>query len=312
VAGVEINVGSEKRTESGSRNTDKLIARIAARQHGVVARFQLLLLGVSPSAIRRRVAADRLHVIHRGVYAVGHARLTTEGRLLAAVFAGGRDAVLCDVSAAALWGFAGDDRHCVHVAAKTRGPRRGIALHRLDLVPEDVTTKSGIPVTTPARTLLDCATTMNTAQLEHAVREALYLRRTRQAALRRVVQQHRGHRGIRKLTIAVEYNEDAPGRTKSGVERRFLRFLRRRGLPLPELNVRLRVGDLDLEVDCYWREHGVIVELDHRSTHGRRQDFARDRRRDRALQVAGLIPLRVAHEDLTEELAAQLDSIFIR
>ena len=297
-----------KRPRFTSRRIDRLIAWLAERQHGVVGSFQLLDLGIERSAIKRRIAAGRLHRIHAGVFAVGHRKLTREGRFLAAVLAGGGDARLGFASAGALWGFARDSGD-VHVIARNRRNRRGIVFHECDVLVGETATKNGIPATTPARTLLDCATSMNAAQMEHAVREALYLHRTTLAGLRRVVESHRGHRGARALRQAIQATQDAPGRSKSGFERRFRAWVRANGLPVPETNVLLRIGDEHFEVDCYWRDHGVVVELDHRSTHARRQDFERDRRRDRKLHVAGLRPLRVADEDLTDDLAAELRAL---
>src|SRR5919198_5554708 len=85
--------------------TDAAVEALAGRQHGVVARTQLRGLGLSASAIDRRVQAGRLHVVHRGVYAVGHPVLGPDGRRMAAVLACGPGAALSHASAAALWGL---------------------------------------------------------------------------------------------------------------------------------------------------------------------------------------------------------------
>ena len=136
-----------KRPRFTSRRIDRLIAWLAERQHGVVGSFQLLDLGIERSAIKRRIAAGRLHRIHAGVFAVGHRKLTREGRFLAAVLAGGGDARLGFASAGALWGFARDSGD---VQSRAFAPeyrctlwplaRRGAAdangeTHRLILVP---------------------------------------------------------------------------------------------------------------------------------------------------------------------------------
>src|SRR6201999_1988643 len=81
------------------------VAPLAARQHGVVTARQLLALGLDDAAVWRDVEAGRLHRVHRGVYAVGHSRLTREGRWLAAVLRCGEGAALSHRSAAALWGI---------------------------------------------------------------------------------------------------------------------------------------------------------------------------------------------------------------
>src|SRR5688572_18669760 len=84
---------------------DPDLAELALRQHGVVARAQLAGVGMGRGAINLRIARGRLHVLHRGVYAVGHRVLTDEGRWMAAVLAGGPGAVLSHTSAAAHWGL---------------------------------------------------------------------------------------------------------------------------------------------------------------------------------------------------------------
>jgi hypothetical protein len=309
--GGETQIRSEIRNKSGSRRTDALISWFADRQHRVVGRAQLVDEGVKPGAIHRRVEAERLHTIHQGVYAVGSRKLSAEGRLLAAVLAGGPEAHVCAVSAAAHFGFARDDRRQVHVASHTSRKRNGIRFHELDLKPGEVTTSKGIPITTPARTLLDCATALNAHQLEQALREALYHHHTTLPTLRRLLRAHPCHRGRKKLNKAIQATQDAPGVARSGLERWFQRFLGRHGLPGPELKVPMRLGELEIEADCWWRDRRLIVELDHRSTHTRRKDFETDRRRDRAALVAGVRIVRVADEDKRDEprLAAELAAL---
>jgi hypothetical protein len=83
---------------------DLRLAELARRQWGVVSRSQLLELGVRRGAIEKRLWAGRLHILYRGVYAVGHTRLRPEGHRLAAVLACGPRAALSHRSAAAHWG----------------------------------------------------------------------------------------------------------------------------------------------------------------------------------------------------------------
>jgi hypothetical protein len=91
------------RVELQSHGIDAAIARLAAAQHGVVARAQLMSAGIDRGAIGHRLHCRRLHPVHRGVYAVGHSLITREGRWMAAVLASGPGAVLSHRSAAALW-----------------------------------------------------------------------------------------------------------------------------------------------------------------------------------------------------------------
>jgi len=139
-------IGSEREP----RSPDAEIARHAARQHGVVARRQLVELGIGNRAIDHRVARGRLHVLHRGVFAVGHRVLSSEAAWMAAVLAGGDAAVLSHQSAAALWGVRQSRSGRVPVTAPRHRRSRGrIALHQGQLPEDEVTTHRGIPVTTP-------------------------------------------------------------------------------------------------------------------------------------------------------------------
>ena len=141
------------------RAKDLLIAQLAARQHGVIALAQLLEIGVTRSAISRRVESGRLHRIFRGVYAVGTHMLTREGYWMAAVLSVGEGAVLSHQSAAALWKISPTSPSLIHVTVPRPGGRRhrrGIAVHRsTTITPDQVTRHRGIPVTTFERTLRD-------------------------------------------------------------------------------------------------------------------------------------------------------------
>src|SRR5918992_677381 len=111
---------------------DVAIARLAERQHGVVSLHQLQLLGLSRAAVSKRTQNGRLIRVHRGVYAVGHGRLTPHGRWMAAVLAYGDGAVLSHRSAAALHGIRPTSRRNVDIPLPSRSarPRPGIDVHR--------------------------------------------------------------------------------------------------------------------------------------------------------------------------------------
>jgi hypothetical protein len=132
---------------------DRLIAALAEGQHGVVAVWQLLELGLGRGAIQYRVSIGRLHLVHRGVYAVGHRKLTRHGYWMAAVLAYGPDAVLSHRSAAALWGI-GQSSYKIDVTTRhSKRSRKTIRAHASKLDLEDRAVHDGIPVTSVARTI---------------------------------------------------------------------------------------------------------------------------------------------------------------
>jgi predicted transcriptional regulator of viral defense system len=164
--------------QSAVRGVDDVIARLAARQHGIVAAFQLLALGVNRRMIRRRLERGSLHLLHAGVYAPGHNAITRHGRWMAAVLAGGPDAVLSHRSAASLWRIRESSGHAIDVTVTGRRMRRGIAFHSSHVPPDERTIAHAIPVTTTARTLLDLGTVLECRDVERALNQAEVLRRT--------------------------------------------------------------------------------------------------------------------------------------
>jgi very-short-patch-repair endonuclease len=269
---------------------DHLISEVAERQHGVVGLDEFRAVKLSAAAVRKRARSGRLHQVHQGVYAIGHRHLTTEGRWMAAVLACGPGAVLSHRSAAALVGLRPDRRTSIDVIAPNRRGRspKGVDAHRDgSLMPADRTALYGIPCTTVERTLLDLAGTLPVWELRKALAEAEVLRVLDLAALRGLIRRSRGRRGVARLRLLLDELDPATKRTRSELERLFLRMCTRAELPRPEVNARLDVGDGYLEADFLWRNAGLIVEADSRRFHDTNSAFDHDRRREQRLQLAG-------------------------
>jgi hypothetical protein len=153
----------------------KLAWELAGRQHGVVARRQLLALGFNAREIEHRLARRRLHLVMRGVYAVGWPELTPKRRWMAAALACGDDGVLSHRSAAALWEIGTENRGVVDISVRRRCElkRPGLRVRgRPTLKTEDIVYHDGIPVTSPTQTLVDLATELTPLGVERAVNEA--------------------------------------------------------------------------------------------------------------------------------------------
>lgn len=302
----ESEVDRDMRGKVHSRGLWAAVAVLAARQFGVVSRIQLLAIGVSADTVDRWIAARRLHPIHRGVYAVGHTRISREGRWLAAVLACGDGAVLSHRSAAALWGIL---QYEGRPEITTRhAHRRGdlLVARRSFLEPDEVTSHHGIPVTTPMRTLLDLGACIQPHQLDRAVRESDYLRLFELDQLRALLERHPGRRGTRHLRIAVERAAAAHGHTRSELEDRFRALVLNAHLPTPLFNARLELNEITIEPDVLWPEHRVIVELDGWAAHGTRDRFVADRARDREAHAAGYTVLRYTWADLDRSAIRKL------
>jgi predicted transcriptional regulator of viral defense system len=295
-----------------------MIAELALKQHGVVALSQLRTLGVTDRAMHKRVRSGRMHRVHHGVYAVGHAALAPDGRRLAAVLACGRSAVLSHRSAATMWDLVGGDGSKWHVTAPGRsggrqGPREVVVHHPRSLHPADVTTLRAIPITTVARTLVDLADVLGQQRLERAVHEAEVLRLLDVDAVHRALQRAPGRRGRRTLlTVLAAHTASAP--TRSELEARFSQLRRDHDLPRPRTNVHLDIGEpVPAEVDALFDDTNVIVELDGAATHHTARAFERDRARDAALAARGYVVVRLTWRRMQAEpraIAAELRRTF--
>jgi very-short-patch-repair endonuclease len=309
----EIDIDRAIRGKRRSRAIDAVIAGIAERQHGVISRPQLIRIGLDSDSIDRRISAGRLHPIHRGVYAVGHRNLSREGRYFAAVLFAGEGAVLSHRAAADVWELRASKESEIDVTV--RSDRRGdatVRIRRDALDPSETMTRHGIRVTKPLRTLLDLAAVVTEQELEPAIRQAVYRRLTTTALLAEAVHERRGRRGVKAMRKGLIHLGEAPGRTRSDLEDDFLAYLRRHRLPLPELNVPMRVGGRPIEADCVWREQRVIVELDGRDAHDSTPAFESDRARDTALVAARWRVIRVTSRRMRHDgqrLASELRAI---
>jgi hypothetical protein len=268
-----------------------------------VARRQLLERGFDPDAIKRRVRSGRLHPIHRGVYAVGHTAITQRGRWMAAVLASGPGAVLSHRSATALCGIWGAGAGEVHVTVprKTRS-RDSIRRHFGTLPVDEVTIHDGIPVTSAARAVLDLAADKGEAAAETALREAEYLGIYGELSLPALLSRHPKHPGVLRVERCLERLRDDPGgRIRSPLEELFLPFLDAHRIPRPRLNAWIALDDDRFQVDCFWPEARLVVELDGFKGHRTRRAFRKDRRRDRRLDAHGYRHIRVTEAQLDEE-----------
>jgi hypothetical protein len=280
-------------------SVDLAIGRLASRQQGNVTRAQLLALGLNSAAISYRVKTGRVHRVHRGVYSVGRPPRTAHERASAAALACGPGAALSHRSALALWELA--DRWGFGFEVLVRSDRRpnGIRPHLCtDLQPRDFRRQHGIRVTSPARTLLDCAPLLSQKALARAVNEALRRKLLRRSDLADVLERFPGYRGAHKLA---EFVHATGGPTRSGWEDDFPAFCRHFGLPEPEMAA--NVGGW--EVDALFPNEKVIVELDGWEFHSSRESFETDRERDVSTLAAGCVTVRLTWERMHERAARE-------
>jgi len=276
---------------------------LARGQHGVVAGRQIEAAGLSVGWVQHRLGTGWLRRLHRGVYLIGPLEVP-HSTAMAATLACGPGALLSHYPAAVLWGLRPPREGPMEVTVprRARRSRQGIRVHTAHLHPHDATRHLGIPVTSPARALLDYAATAPTRDLERAVEEAQVQRLVTDPSLNEQFRRYPAHRGTPALRNAIQTD---PKLTRSEAERRLLELIRAARLPEPTTNARLG----PYEVDFLWPEARLVVEVDGYAFHSTRAAFERDRRRDAELQAMGHRVVRATWrliEDEPEALVASL------
>ncbi|HET7051917.1 MAG TPA: type IV toxin-antitoxin system AbiEi family antitoxin domain-containing protein [Solirubrobacteraceae bacterium] len=277
---------------------DRPIAQIASGQRALITRRQLSGLGVTRGAVEHALSRGRVHRMHRGVYAlVPSPALPPLARELAAVLACGDGTLLSHHSAAAVWGIRPflDGDVDVTVVGRDPGTRRaGIRVHRTaQLDPRDTRRHQQIPITSPARALLDIAPEVSGRSLEWALDQALVKRLTTRAQIKAVLAAYPHRPGAPRLSALLD--SDRPtSLTSSTPEERLFRQMRKGNLPIPEVNA--RVGNYT--ADFLWRAHKVILEIDGYQYHHTRAAFERDHRRDAEHQREDFLVIRVTPRQL--------------
>ncbi len=267
---------------------DRIVATLAARQHGLVTVAQLLAAGLDHAAIARRVAKGALHRVGRGVYAVGHTRLSREGQFLSAVLGAGEGAALGYLAATEHWEVRKYRAPLIDVVAlRWRRTEPGVRVHRVRaLHPRDVTVHRGIPVTTISRTLVDLTDVLNAYDLANVIHEAEFKHRFSEPATRDAMHRANGRHNLKRLEKALELNAAGSAGLKSRNEAAFLSMLK--DLPEPLVNVKLN-GE---EADFHWPAYKLAVEIDGPG-HERARTKREDVRKEAAWHDAGYEVLRV-------------------
>lgn len=293
------------RTESGechltTSDPDALLQALAAGQHGVVARRQLLGAGISRRRIDYYLKKGWLAPLHLGIYQAGPVAAPRQ-REMAALLACGEGTALSHRSAAALWELLPHPGPAFPVAVSAmrnlRGRRSGIRIHRVSsLGADEVSSLDSLRLTNPARTLLDLASVLTARDLERALARADREHLLDRGQLEQLLLRYSRRPGGAVLRTLLT-SQDGPVLTRSEAEERFLALIREGGLHPPEMNVLVQ----GFEVDAFWRAERLVVEIDGYAFHSARAAFERDRLRDGVLAAAGLRVVRITWHQLARE-----------
>jgi very-short-patch-repair endonuclease len=275
---------------------DRALPLLADAQHSVAHCRQLNELGLDHSAITRRTGRGVLHRLHLGVYAIARRELTREGTLTAAVLAYRSPSLLAGQTALEAWGAItpGGSPTVIAPGARSRAGIRAITASNLR--PADLCALNNLPLTAPARSLLDFAPGADPYELETALNELRAAKLLSINDLEELKTRTHGHHGwgpLNRLLAA----EAEPGFSRKEAELRILRLIRAAALPRPQRNA--RIGRW--EVDLLWPEARLVVEVDSYAFHSSRRAFERDRRKQTELQGLGFEVLRFTWRQITRQ-----------
>jgi hypothetical protein len=294
-------------------DVDRAAAELAGWQHGMVARWQLLELGMTEQMVKTRLGHGGLHRLHRGVFAYGHRSITLESRWMAAVLAFGPRAVLSHRSAGQLWGLVPRSSIAPEVTRPGRARSRPrLVVHEGSLPPDEVGRFRGIPVTSVARTMLDLAGMLEEREVERAWNEMEVRDYRVRLSVPDLIERYPGRKGTVLLARLASHQTLPLGITRNDLEEAFLSLVDRFALPRPRMNAHLALRDRFYEIDCLWEDRRVAVELDGGAVHRTRRAFEKDRERDRILTAEGYTTSRLTWRhihDTPSEVASDLHRI---
>ncbi|MEX2557427.1 MAG: type IV toxin-antitoxin system AbiEi family antitoxin domain-containing protein [Actinomycetota bacterium] len=280
---------------------DVRLARFAARRYGVFTFEEAIRLGATQRVIARRLAAGRWTRFHRGVYSLSGVPGSWRQSLLVACLAAGAGAGSSHRAAAPLWRLAGFESGPLEITVpRGRRPRLShVRVHHLALPAVDLTVVDAIPVTTPVRTLLDLAAVLPTDGVEEALDDALRRGLVTVRRLRWRLEELGRRPGVTTMRRLIETRSHPAETPESILETRFLRLLRRRGLPEPIAQYRIRDGGrLVAIVDFAYPERMLAVEVDGYRWHSSRIRWQDDLRRRSELARLGWRVIHVTADDL--------------
>jgi len=294
---------------------ERHLAQLARRQHGVITTAQSAATGMSADARKRRVKAGRWIRLSGGVFALAGTADTWRQKTMAAVLAAGPGAVASHTTAAALYGLS----LCRFTVVEITVPKGRSHRSRLATVHEtahlsrgDVATIDRIPVTHPARTLIDLAGSVSKPILEEAVDDAIIRRLVTfdRLAARACALGGRGRDGSLLLQEVLQ-SWTGDDMAESVAEMRMVRRLLAAELPKPVLQheVRDRAGRFIARLDAAYPAERVGVEMNGFRWHGTPRRFALDPQRLRRLAALGWLILPCTPVDLAgdgRELADQV------
>ncbi|MGH8937364.1 MAG: type IV toxin-antitoxin system AbiEi family antitoxin domain-containing protein [Acidimicrobiia bacterium] len=288
--------------------------RLAERQYGLVTLDQARALGLTDRQVRRKLATGRLRPMDRVVYCLPGLPASWEQSVIAAVLTAGEAALASHATAAYLWGLVGlrPERIEIVMPRWDRAARSFVVHESTDLAPEDRAELRNIPLSGPARTVVDLGASapwLVEQALDAGVRKRLLTLEGVARVIGRVGR--RGRRGVGVIRPLVEARAHWDGTTESELDDLFRRVLDQGGIPqpTPQWQVHDAEGSFVCRRDFAYADRRVLVELDSEAHHMDRYSFRRDRATQNRTTLLGWRTLRYTWWDLVtrpQEVRAEI------
>lgn len=269
-----------------------------------MSREQLRHLGLSDGGVSNAITRGWLRPVFQGVFCVGHAHLTVYARMLAATMACGEGSVVSHGTAAWLLRLRDWKPEAIDVIAPVEAGRKIAGIRRRFVPPPvggEVWCRHGVPLTSPARTIVDCAGILDGLGVAELIEQAAVEGLLDVAAIDRVLDGPRRRGSSRLLRAVAPWRRYRRGiQVRSRMEAKLLPLLTQAGLPIPQTNAKLRLTSKVYEVDFLWRKQKLVVETDGGRFHDNPAAGLRDSERNHVLTNAGYRIPRLGWEDLRD------------
>ncbi len=280
------------------------LAAFAELHHAVFRTADALKVDITRDELEKACARGEVIRLFPTVYRIAGAPVTWESRLLAACWAAGRRGFTSHRASAAMQDVPGGSRQFVVITCPRwrRAQHDGVVVHESsNWCAVDVIEIRGIPVASPALTLLQLAGTLPRPALELAFENVLRRRLTDLAGIDDVLHRYarRGRPGVRRLRELVTSRGPEVVPTASERETLLLQVIRNHGLREPVRQFRVVSGGSEVaRPDFAYPEARIVIEYDSDEFHTGRVATSSDSRRRHALIVAGWLPITAVSSDL--------------
>ena len=283
---------------------EKELARVASAQHSLVTWNQALAAGLDERTVCRWLERGRLQERQDGVFALAGVPETREQRLWAAWLAAGPTAVFSHRTAASRWEIHQAGTAMIELTVpRNRTPEpSGVILHRLaDMQPDHTRWRDGLPLTSPARTLVDLGAVLGPRQVEKALERALIERLATVGQVWLVLDDvaRKGRAGVGVMRRILEGRPLGRKIPDGMLEPEMAKLLLDHGLPPAVFQDLVEHEGRRIRIDFAYPDLKIAIEVDGYVTHRTVDELQDDAERQNLLVELGWIVIRFSWRHIT-------------